>query len=200
MPSPLSIPLTISTTEGGEITSPGEGTFSYEEGAVVPLVAFPHAGYRFVNWTGDVDTVDNVNAASTTITVNSDYEITATFCEISSIYYTLTLAVNGNGSTSPSVGQHTYASGTVVSITAAPAAGYRFVNWAGSVGTVANVIVATTTVTMDADYSIVANFEEAADVTFPNPDFGATLTGPINEEGYIHPSDLQRHSFFSGTT
>jgi hypothetical protein len=38
------------------------------------------------------------------------------------------------------------------------------------------------------------------EVTFPDPNFGAAITGPINEEGYIHPSDLQRHSFFSGTT
>ena len=39
------------------------------------------------------------------------------------------------------------------------------------------------------------------EVTFPDPNFGATLTGPVsNETGYIHPSDLQRHSFFSGAT
>lgn len=39
------------------------------------------------------------------------------------------------------------------------------------------------------------------EVTFPDPDFGATLTGPVsNETGCIHPSDLQRHNFFSGAT
>jgi len=38
------------------------------------------------------------------------------------------------------------------------------------------------------------------EVTPPDPDLGAALTGPINEGGFIHPSDLQRHSFFSGAT
>jgi len=43
------------------------------------LAASATSGYRFVDWTGDVDTVANVNAASTTITMNGDYSITAHF-------------------------------------------------------------------------------------------------------------------------
>jgi hypothetical protein len=68
------------------------------------------------------------------------------------------MAVNGNGSTSPSVGQHIYAAGTVVSIIATPAGCYQFVNWTGNVGTIGNVNVASTTITMNGDYSITANF------------------------------------------
>jgi len=72
--------LTISSTEGGEIVAPGQGTFIYDEGTTVILVAFPHTGYRFVNWTGDVSTIDDVNAASTTVIIlNGDYCITANF-------------------------------------------------------------------------------------------------------------------------
>ena len=97
------------------------------------------------------------------------------------------------------MGQHTYAAGTVVPITAFPANGYRFVIWTGSTGTVANVIAATTTITVNADYFITANFEEGV-VTFPGPDVGATVRGATKEEGYIFPSDLQRHTFFTGTT
>lgn len=48
-------------------------------GTVVNLVATPASGYRFVNWTGDVGTVANVNAATTTLTMQADYEITARF-------------------------------------------------------------------------------------------------------------------------
>jgi hypothetical protein len=131
--------------------------------------------------------------------MNDDYSIMGNFYEIPVTYYTLTLAVNGNGSTSPSAGQHTYAAGTVVSVTATPASGCRFVSWTGSVGAIALVSAATTTVTMNADYSITANFEEGV-VTFPGPDVGTTLRGAIKEEGYIFPSDLQRHTFFSGIT
>jgi hypothetical protein len=42
--------LTVSSTGGGEVTSPGEGTLTYEEGEVVDLVAKAEEGYRFVNW------------------------------------------------------------------------------------------------------------------------------------------------------
>jgi hypothetical protein len=41
--------LTIASTTGGSIITPGEGTFAYYEGAVVDLVAGFKAGYRFVN-------------------------------------------------------------------------------------------------------------------------------------------------------
>jgi hypothetical protein len=71
--------LTISSTAGGNVTTPGEGTFAYEEGTVVDLVATPNAGYRFINWTGDVGTVDNVNAAATNITMGGNYSISANF-------------------------------------------------------------------------------------------------------------------------
>jgi len=71
--------LTISSTAGGSVTTPGEGTFIYDEGEVVSLVATPATGYGFVNWAGDVDTIANVNAATTTITMQGDYEITARF-------------------------------------------------------------------------------------------------------------------------
>jgi hypothetical protein len=42
-------------------------------------VAIPDEGYWFVNWSGDVDTIADANAATTTITMNDDYSITAKF-------------------------------------------------------------------------------------------------------------------------
>ena len=78
-PGPVQYDLTISVTEGGEVVTPGEGTFAYDEATTVTLVVFPHGGYDFVHWTGDVETIGDVNAASTTITMNGNYEITANF-------------------------------------------------------------------------------------------------------------------------
>jgi hypothetical protein len=121
--------LTISSTKGGEVSSPGEGTFAYHAGEVVSLIPAAENGYRFANWAGDVSTVADPNAASTTITMNDNYSIVANFSEIPGTYY----------------------------------------------------------------------FEEGM-VTFPNPNVGATVRGDIGEKGYIFPSDLQRHTFFSGTT
>jgi len=71
--------LTISSTAGGNVTTPGEGTSTYGQGTVVDLVASPDSGYRFVSWTGDVGTIGNTTAASTTITMNGNYSITANF-------------------------------------------------------------------------------------------------------------------------
>jgi len=76
---PTQYNLTISSTEGGEVTTPGERTFTYEEGTVVNLVAEADEGYQFVNWTGNVSAIADVNAAATNITMNSNYAITANF-------------------------------------------------------------------------------------------------------------------------
>jgi hypothetical protein len=72
--------LSISSTEGGSVIKPGEGAFPlYSEGRVVDLVATPDAGYHFVNWTGDVGTIADVEDATTTITMHGTYVITANF-------------------------------------------------------------------------------------------------------------------------
>jgi hypothetical protein len=74
--------LTISSTIGGNVTTPGEGTFTHDKGTVVNLVAEPEEGYRFVNWAGDVDTIGNVTAAATNITMDDNYSITANFVSV----------------------------------------------------------------------------------------------------------------------
>jgi uncharacterized repeat protein (TIGR02543 family) len=71
--------LTTTSTAGGDVTTPGEGTYACNASQLVSLVATPESGYRFVNWTGDVATITNVTAASTTITMNGNYTITANF-------------------------------------------------------------------------------------------------------------------------
>ena len=77
--------LTIISTTGGSVTNPREGTFTYAEGEVVNLLAEPEEGYQFVNWTGNVSTIANVNSAITAITANDSYSIRANFLEGSSI-------------------------------------------------------------------------------------------------------------------
>jgi hypothetical protein len=75
--------LTITSTEGGEVTTPGEGTFSYNYSAVVQLIAVADVSdcYDFVNWTGDVDTIANIEYAGTSITMHGSYVITANFVQ-----------------------------------------------------------------------------------------------------------------------
>lgn len=71
--------LTITSTAGGNVTTPVEGTHTYDAGTVVNLTATPDGGYRFVNWTGNVGTIADDEDATTTITMNGDYTITANF-------------------------------------------------------------------------------------------------------------------------
>jgi len=86
---PVQYSLNIIGPAHGSVTTPGEGRFFiYEEGTVVNLVAKPASGYEFARWTGDVDTIANVNASSTTITMNGDYYICAHFREIPVVCYT----------------------------------------------------------------------------------------------------------------
>jgi len=83
--NPESYTLTITSTAGGSVTNPGEGTFACTEGEVVTLLAEPEESYQFVNWTGNVSTVANVNSALTTVTTTDSYSILANFSEDSSI-------------------------------------------------------------------------------------------------------------------
>jgi len=76
---PVQHQLTISSTTGGWVISPGEGTFTYSEGKVVRLWARSALGYTFAGWSGDIATITTVKSFSTTITMDGDYSITANF-------------------------------------------------------------------------------------------------------------------------
>ena len=147
--------LTISSTEGGEITTLGDGTFGYEEGTEVPLMALPHTGYRFANWTGDVSTIANINAASTTITMNGDYSITANFAIKQ--HDLVIRSTEGGSVTTPGEGAFIYDEGEVVTLVAVADGGYQFIDWTGDISTIADVNAASTTITMDG-HCITANF------------------------------------------
>ena len=156
-PPELAWKLAVSSTTGGGVTVPGEGDFAYEEGAVVDLVAEAEEGYAFVNWTGDVATIADVNAASTTITMDAACSITANFVHT----YTLTISSrNGGWVWGPGEGQFAYAAGTVVELGAVAESNWHFFGWSGDVDTVGDVHAAETTIVMNGDYSITAIFEQ----------------------------------------
>jgi poly(3-hydroxybutyrate) depolymerase len=167
--------LTIrSSSSLGSVTTPGHNAFTTvsdneakistttlffaaDNGTqVVNLAATPQSKYRFVNWTGNVSTIGNVTAATTTISIspNTDYEITANFIA----QHDLTIGSTAGGSvTTPGEGTHTYDTGTLVNLVATPDTGYGFDRWTGN-GTVASSHAASTTITVNGDYSITANF------------------------------------------
>jgi len=151
--------LTVSSTPGGGVVSPSEGMSLYDAGTVVQLVATADEHCHFVEWTGDVSTIANVTAPSTNITMNGSYSITANF-EVDPGWYSLIISSGLGGSvTVPGEGNFVYAANTTVDLAAVNETHCHFVEWTGNVSTIANVTAPSTNITMNASYSITANFE-----------------------------------------
>ena len=148
--------MDVSPAGGGIVevnqTTPSSypSTSTFTNKAYVHLEAIPTPGYYFANWSGALSGTTN----PITITIDCNKKITANFAQI---MHTLTISVNGSGSTSPTAGKHSYQEGTVVSITATPDSGWQFDSWTGDV---AEPDLTTTTLTMDSNKTITANFAE----------------------------------------
>jgi alpha-tubulin suppressor-like RCC1 family protein len=155
--------LEVTSTYGGSVTTPGEELFAYAPDTTVELVAEPDDHHHFVNWTGDVDTISDVTAPATNITMYDNYSIIANF-ELDEGWYSLTIFSNYGGSVAePGEGYFAYAANTTIDLVAEPLDyrqfDYRFEEWTGDVDTIANVNAAATNITMDRSYSITPNFE-----------------------------------------
>jgi len=136
---------TIATPSGSLSTSDNESSLSvqYASGTIVELSAAATAGYSFEKWFGDIE--DNV-ATDAIIHVEMDraHNITADFVPLYTINVdidpilggTATIATS-SGSLSTSADQPSlsvqYISGTIVELSAAAAAGYRFDGWQGDI-------------------------------------------------------------------
>jgi len=148
--------LTMESTEGGSVTAPGEGTSTHYEGDVVELVAAPDQGYRFAGWTGDTDTVDDVDAPETTILMNNDCTITAMFEPLPA----LTVSSTTGGSVSaPGEGDFDYESDTVVELVAVADECYEFVNWTANAVADPDSAATTVRVEIGTPMSVTANFQ-----------------------------------------
>ena len=164
--------LTISSTAGGSVTNPGEGSFQYLPGTVVPIVAESESGCLFAGWTGtavDAMKVTDPASASTVLTMDNDYTLQANFQAADEVSgrHTLTISCGEGGwVTTPGEGAFRYAHGTSASVVATPVAHYHLMNWTGTAvtaGKVANAASASTTVMMDNDYTLRANFQADAE-------------------------------------
>ncbi len=143
--------LTVNTVGNGSVTlNPTGGSYPY--GTVVTLTAVPDSGWQFDGWSGALS--GTVNPA--TITMDDDKTVTATFSEIVVTQYTLTTSTVGSGSISLNPTGGTYPEGTVVTVTAAADSGWQFDNWSGALSGSVNP----TTITMDGNKSVTANFSE----------------------------------------
>src|SRR5690606_12152156 len=165
--------LTLAIAGSGTVTVNGTaataGDHNYTTGTELTLVATPAAGWTFDGFSGDCTGVDCV------ITLDDDAAVTAPFVEGPSV---VSLPVSylkglGDGSVTSDVSgiacDYTAAgfatsgtcdadvdTGTVVTLTAAPAAGSEFVGWAGDAATCGTT--AECAVTVDNVKNAVARF------------------------------------------
>jgi len=160
-PDPLIVyNLNISSTVGGSVIDPGEGMSQYYEGTVVDLVATPDAGYRFVYWTGDVDTIEADGEAETTVTMQGDYEITAHFELIPTYELTMASDPEVGGTATDLTDEPPYAESAQVTIRAEANLGYHFVYWTATAGGFDNANEAETTFIMPGEaVNVTARFE-----------------------------------------
>jgi len=150
--------LNINVTEIGNVTINGAPPTSYPNSTswvnctVVNLTADPDENYTFVNWTGDLTGSTN----PTNITVDGNKTVMANFALK---WYNLTInSTVGGNVTDPVANVSSYEHGTVVNLTAEHEADYAFLEWTGDNDTIADVYLATTTITMYDNYSIWAIF------------------------------------------
>jgi uncharacterized repeat protein (TIGR02543 family) len=141
-------------TMNGTLPPAYPNTTNRSWGEVVELNATAAlANWVFTSWSGDLTGSTN----PTSITMDDSKNVTANFAPLR----TLTMAVNGNGTTVPVVGNHTYGSGTVVNISADPDSGWQFVNWnTTNISEIDNPTAASTTVLVDENKTVTANFAE----------------------------------------
>ena len=140
------ITVSVNDPAMGSATVNGNATASVMSGTEVTLAATPNAGYHFDHWsTGSTE-----NPFSFTVT--SDVSIMAYFEANPTPQYTITVTANDPAMGSVS-GGGTYDEGSVITLTATPNSGYRFMCWNDS------NTYNPRTVTVTADMSFTAYFE-----------------------------------------
>ncbi|HPO16640.1 MAG TPA: hypothetical protein PLI09_24600, partial [Candidatus Hydrogenedentes bacterium] len=149
--SNISYSLTTAVVGNGTIDPP-VGISYYAGGSEVTISATADADWVFDHWEGDLSGWVN----PTVITMDADKTVTAVF---SPKDYTLTIAVDGQGTTSPPAGAYPVLNGREFQILAEPPAegGWVFSHWEGDASGNENPL----TVITDGDKTITAVFVEA---------------------------------------
>lgn len=178
--------LTMQVAGSGS-TNPAVGTHDYSASTVVDVEAFPAAGWQFTGWSDDLTGTTN----PTTITMDADKTVTATFIEETPTQYTLTVTIVGQGSVTLNPTGGTYDAGTDVQLTAIPDSGCTFMAWSGALTGSASP----ETITMDSDKTVTATFNCPPDTpTTSSPvDEAIISSGPV-------PLDTSAFSDLDGDT
>ncbi|MXW23474.1 MAG: hypothetical protein F4Z96_02150 [Chloroflexi bacterium] len=190
---------TLAAQQTIDTSTPTTGTaWTFPRDAYVRVVATANAGCAFVRfelilggsvlWTTTTNPFQFQLFSGVTTTVRAHFSGTPTSTPTPTPTpqnHTLTTSADANGSVDPAAGDHTYASGTSVTVTATPATGYRVASWGGD----CSGDELTCELTMDAD--------KTASVTFELDQY--TLTTSVGENGAIAPA-AGTQSYAKGTS
>ena len=189
--------LRLFSSTGGSVTSPGEGIFQYDEGTDVTLVATPDEGYHFTHWSGGISDTSN----PCELTLMGRFDVKANFeADAPPEQRTLTVLSTGGGCVStPGEGKFEYDPGSVVTLEATAGPMCRFVGWSGTavdLGQVADPGASGTTVTLEKDGTVCANFVSTLAAIYVDDDApadpgpGDAAVSDPNENGTLeHPFD-----------
>ncbi|MBK9031448.1 MAG: hypothetical protein IPL61_08945 [Myxococcales bacterium] len=144
------------TSPAGGIDCPGTCTITVDHGTSLVLAATASPGSTFLGWSGAC-----TGGGTCAITVNDDVQVSAAFGQSQSLVVTRSGAGGGTVTSAPAgitCGTdcaEVYAPGTMVTLTATPAADSTFVGWSGACSGAATTCV----VTIDAATAVDARFD-----------------------------------------
>lgn len=158
----------------------GNGTITPTEGishrylvdTAVSVSATPDLGWVLDHWEDAL----TGNTSPNTVVMTEDKQVTAVFVP-DGFDYTLSINVDGDGTTSPSAGTHRAMSGEPLTIVATPNPGYVFDHWTGDLSGEANPA----TIIMNGNKSVRAVFVATSVIH--------TLTVSADEGGTVTPPD-----------
>lgn len=143
--------VTVSSTSGGDAN--GSGIFLHSQ--ILSITASPQVGYKFTGWSGDIGSLGDANASSTTLSMSiaaANLSITANFA-----LKEYPLAVNANQGGDAN-GTESYKHFDQVEVVASPLSGWSFSHWSGDTPALSSDQNASTTVNVTGNTSITANF------------------------------------------
>jgi len=172
-PTQYSVTLSSIPSAGG--TTSGGGAFN--SGSSVTVTATSNAGYTFTNWTENGTVV--TSSISYQFTISAHRTLVANFTAVAPTQYTVTLSSipSAGGTTS---GGGAFNSGSSVTVTATPNAGYTFTNWTEN-GTVVTSSLSYQ-FTINGIRTLVANFTAVSPIQYTVtlssiPSAGGTTVG-----------------------
>jgi alpha-tubulin suppressor-like RCC1 family protein/pimeloyl-ACP methyl ester carboxylesterase len=130
----------------------------YPNGFGTTVKAVPNTGFHFVNWT--INGVVYSSNATLTVTNAQDMTVTANFAINTGLYRLSFMVSPANCRNINPTGSIGVNPGEAISISANAAAGYYFMDWKITAGTIANTSSSETTVSLVEDATVTANFTQ----------------------------------------